>query len=193
MKKHLLLLSFILFTGFTASAQKYRTNAGIRFGRNDFGVSLQQKIFEQVTLQGIVAAGNRDIDGTLLIEKHFPLIGKGFNYYIGAGVHAGSLKEYGGYYGADVILGSEIKLPVFPLVLSVDIKPAVHVGHEDWITLDGGFTLRYILVKEKVEKKRFGIFNRGRDNDRGRGNDRNDRNRNRNNKQEEPKRRILNW
>jgi len=183
-QKHLVLLIVLLLTGITASAQKYRTNAGVRFGRNDFGVSLQQKIFDEVTLQGIVAAGNQEVDGTLLIEKHFPILGKGFNYYLGAGVHAGTLKEYGGFYGADVILGSELKLPIFPLVLSIDIKPAVHAGHADWITLDGGFTLRYILVKEKVEKKRFGIFGGNRDND---------RNNKRNNRNEEPKRRIFNW
>lgn len=186
MKKHLALLFLLLLTGLTASAQKYRTNAGIRFGRNDFGVSLQQKIMDQVTLQGILAAGGREVDGTLLIQKHFPIIGKGFNYFIGAGVHAGNLKDYGGFYGGDVILGGELKMPVFPLVFSIDVKPAVHAGHEDWITLDGGFTLRYILVKEKVEKRRFGIFGGGRDNDR------NDRNKKKNKKKEEPKRRIFN-
>jgi hypothetical protein len=178
----------LLLTWFSASAQKYRTNIGARVGRNDFGVSLQQKIMDEVTLQGILGIGSREVDGTLLIEKHFPILGKGFNYYVGAGAHVGSLKDNGGFYGADVILGTELKLPIFPLVLSLDIKPAVHASHTDWFSFDGGFTLRYILVKEKVEKKRFGIFGGGnRDDDRDR-----DRNRRRNrDKKEEPKRRIF--
>ena len=187
MKKNTLLLFLLLLTGLSASAQKYRTNIGARLGRDDFGVSLQQKIFEEVTLEGIAGVGRREADLTLLIEKHFPIIGKGFNYYLGAGAHVGTLNNYGGFYGADLILGTELKVPVFPLVLSLDIKPAIHASHSDWFAFDGGFTIRYILVKEKVEKRRFGIFGRGNRDD-----DRNDRDRRRNrNKDEAPKRRIF--
>jgi len=185
MKKYSILFLLLLLTSLSVSAQKYRTTVGARFGRNDFGVALQQKVLEEVTLEGIFAAGNREADATLLIEKHFPLLGKGFNYYLGAGAHVGSLKDYGAFYGADVILGSELKLPIFPLVLSLDLKPAIHASHSDWFTIDGGFTLRYILVKEKVEKKRFGIFGGGKDNDRNR--------KKKNNKNEAPKRRIFEW
>ncbi|GEO04847.1 hypothetical protein AAE02nite_25110 [Adhaeribacter aerolatus] len=184
MKKNTVLLFLLLLTSYAALAQKYRTNLGARLGRNDFGISLQQKIFEEVTLEGIAGIGTREADFTLLVEKHFPIIGKGFNYYVGAGAHVGTLNEYGGFYGADVILGTELKVPVFPLVLSLDIKPAIHASHSDWFAFDGGFTIRYILVKEKVEKKRFGIFGGGNRDD-----DRNNR-RNRN-KKEEPKRRIF--
>ncbi|MGV3589001.1 MAG: hypothetical protein ACO1OF_18500 [Adhaeribacter sp.] len=186
MKKSTVLLFLLLLTSLSAAAQKYRTNIGARLGRNDFGVSLQQKIFEEVTLEGIAGVGSREADFTLLIEKHYPLIGKGFNYYIGAGAHVGTVKDYGGFYGADVILGTELKLPIFPLVISLDIKPAIHASHSDWFAFDGGFTLRYILVKEKVEKKRFGIFgggNRNADSDRNR--------RNKKNKKEAPKRRLF--
>ncbi|KAA5548623.1 hypothetical protein [Adhaeribacter rhizoryzae] len=186
MKKNTILLFLLLLTSFSAFAQKYRTNIGARLGRNDFGVSLQQKILEEVTLEGIAGVGSREADFTLLVEKHYPLIGKGFNYYIGAGAHVGTVKEYGGFYGADVILGTELKLPIFPLVISLDIKPAIHASHSDWFAFDGGFTLRYILVKEKVEKKRFGIFGGGNRND---DNDRNRRNKK--NKKEAPKRRLF--
>ncbi|MDB5263208.1 MAG: hypothetical protein JWQ14_2491 [Adhaeribacter sp.] len=184
MKKYSFLLVVLLLTVYSASAQKYRTTLGARLGRNDFGISLQQKVMDEVTLQGIVGLGGREVDGTLLVEKHFPILGKAFNYYVGAGAHIGSLKDYGAFYGADVILGTELKLPLFPMVVSLDIKPAIHASHSDWFSFDGGFTLRYILVKEKVEKKRFGIFGGGnKDNDR-------DRRRNKNRK-EEPKRRLF--
>lgn len=157
MKKYPLVLLFVLFS-LAASAQKYRTAVGARLGRNDFGISLQQQVLDRNTLEGIFAVGSRDATGTVLFEHHFPILGKGFNYYLGAGAHVGTLKDHGAFFGGDVILGTELKLPIFPLVLSFDVKPAMHVHHEDWFDFASGFTLRYILVKEKKEKKKFGIF-----------------------------------
>jgi hypothetical protein len=183
----------ILFS-LAASAQKYRTAVGARLGRNDFGISLQQQILERNTLEGIFAIGNRDATGTVLFEHHFPIMGKGFNYYLGAGAHVGQLKDHGTFYGADVILGTELKLPIFPLLLSFDIKPAMHLHHEDWFDFASGFTLRYILVKEKKEKKKFGIFGGKRDESRkkkfdlfGGGQHDNDRNRSKNKDKNEKK------
>ncbi|WP_051359889.1 hypothetical protein [Adhaeribacter aquaticus] len=160
MKKYFLLLTFCFFC-LAASAQKYRTAAGIRIGKNDFGGTIQQKIMERNTLEGIVLAGTREVSGTALFEHHFPIMGKGFNWYLGAGAHVGHLKDAGGFYGGDVILGTEMKLPIFPILLSLDVKPAFHVNHEDWGRISGGFSIRYILVKEKREKRGlFGIFDR---------------------------------
>ncbi|MGV3639317.1 MAG: hypothetical protein ACO1NZ_02285 [Adhaeribacter sp.] len=168
MKRYILVLFFLLLTAATASAQKYRTAAGLRIDRNDFGISLQQKIMERNTLEGILALGSREVSGTALFEHHFPLLGKSFNYYLGAGAHVGNLKDHGAFFGGDVILGTELKLPIFPLLLSFDIKPAVHVNHEDWFDFASGFTLRYILVKEKKEKKKFGLFGGREEEERGR-------------------------
>jgi len=173
--------------GGVASAQNYRTAAGLRIGRGGFGISAQQKILERTTLEGIVALDPQELTGTLLLEKHYPLIGKGFNYYLGGGGHVGTLKDYGTFYGADAIVGAEMKLPLFPLVLSLDLKPAVHVNHEDWFNIGGGFTLRYILLKEKKERKKFlGIFGGG---------DNNDKNKKNNKKsgKEKEKTGIFNW
>jgi hypothetical protein len=179
MQKYSLVFLFLLFS-LTVSAQKYRTALGARIDRNDFGVSLQQKILERSTLEGIFAVGSRDATGTVLFERHFPILGKGFNYYLGGGAHVGTLKDHGTFYGGDVILGTELKLPIFPLLLSFDIKPAMHVNHEDWFDFASGFSLRYILVKEKKEKKKFGIFGGGKDQDQ-------DRKRNRRKKEPEKK------
>lgn len=162
MKKYILVMFWMLAAA-SASAQKYRTAIGARVDRNAFGISLQQKIMERNTLEGILTLGSREVAGTALFEHHFPLLGKGFNYYLGAGAHAGNLKDHGAFFGGDVILGTELKLPVFPLLLSFDIKPAVHVNHEDWFDFASGFSLRYILVKEKKEKKKFGLFGGNRD------------------------------
>lgn len=196
MKKYLLVILLVM-ASLGASAQKYRTAIGARIDRNDFGVTLQQKILERSTLEGIVAVGSREAAGTVLFEQHFPLLGKGFNYYVGGGAHVGTLKDHGTFAGGDLILGTELKLPIFPLLFSFDIKPAVHVGHEDWFDFASGFSLRYILIKEKKEKKRFGIF-KGRDeeDDRGRnrrpgifGGDDDDRSRKKNKRKNEPQKR----
>ena len=163
-----LFLSFFLLVTFTYSvqAQKYRTAAGIRIGRNDFGFTGQQKILKKTTLEGIAAVSGRELSATGLIEQHFPVLGPGFNIYLGAGAHIGHLKDNGTYYGGDLIAGAELKLPVVPLVLSLDLKPTFHVNHEEWGGVGSGFSIRYILIKEKKEKKKlFGILNR-KDDDR---------------------------
>ncbi|CAN5802222.1 hypothetical protein BH24BAC1_BH24BAC1_16370 [soil metagenome] len=156
-----ILLFFLVLAGLspTAVAQKYRTAAGVRIGKSDYGLTVQQKLFERTTIEGLAGFGEREARATVLLEQHFPIIGKPFNYYLGAGAHMGTLKEYGGFYGVDAIAGVEMKLPLFPLVASVDIKPAFHVNHENWVSLQGGFSVRYILVKEKRQERRImGIF-----------------------------------
>jgi hypothetical protein len=158
-KKLLVVLGVLLGLSQFATAQKYRTALGVRIGKSDFGITVQQKVFEKTTLEGIGGVSPREARGTLLLERHFPLIGKSFNYYLGGGAHVGTLKEYGPFYGADAIAGVEMKLPLFPLVASVDIKPSLHANHENWVSLQGGFSVRYILVKEKrQERKILGIF-----------------------------------
>jgi hypothetical protein len=77
----------------------------------------------------------------------------------------GNLKDRGAFYGGDLIVGTELKVPILPLVLALDLKPAFHVNHDEWGRMNGAFSIRYILVKEKKEKKKlFGIFNRKDDN-----------------------------
>ena len=167
MNKYSISFLFLVLLPFFAAAQKYRTAAGVRIGRDDFGLTVQQKIKKNTTLEGIGLVGGREVSATGLVEQHFPVIGPGFNLYLGAGAHVGHLKDHGGFYGADVLAGAEMKLPLVPLVISLDLKPAFHVNHEEWADVGGAFSLRYILVKEKKERKKlFGIFGRGDDDDR---------------------------
>lgn len=149
-----------------AEAQKYRTAAGVRLESDRFGVTVQQKIFEKSTLEGIVQVGSREYSGTVLYEWHRPLLGKRFNYYLGAGGHVGNLKDSGVFTGVDGMLGVEYKVNGLPFLLSADVKPAVHINHEDWIHLSSGVSIRYVIVKEKVEKKKLWPFGRQGDDDR---------------------------
>ncbi len=160
MNKFFIISLLLVACTFSVQAQNYRTAAGVRIGRNDFGFPGQQKILKKTTLEAIGTVSGRELSATGLIEQHFPILGPGFNIYLGAGAHIGHLKDNGTYYGGDLIAGAELKLPVVPLVLSLDLKPTFHVNHEEWGGVGSGFSIRYILVKEKKEKKKlFGIFN----------------------------------
>ncbi|MCJ8165426.1 hypothetical protein MKJ04_11280 [Pontibacter sp. E15-1] len=147
----------------TGMAQKYRTAAGVRIESDRFGVTVQQKLHDQGTLEGIASVGSREYSLTGLYEWHFPMLGKRFNYYLGAGAHIGNLKDNGVFTGGDGILGIEYKVNGLPFLLSADIKPAFHINHEDWIQLSSGISVRYVLVKEEKVKKSLWPF--GKQND----------------------------
>lgn len=173
MNKLFFVLLFLFSFQVSVQAQKYRTAAGIRIGSNDFGITAQQKILKKTTIEAIGAVGGRELSATGLVEQHFPLLGPAFNIYLGAGAHIGHLKDNGAFYGGDLIAGAELKIPIAPLIISFDLKPTFHVNHEEWGGVGSGFSIRYILVKKKKEKKKlFGIFNR-KDNDRNKGKNKN--------------------
>lgn len=147
------ILFILLFSGFLAQAQKYGTAVGVRFGNNHYGVTAKQKIIGRTTLEGIVAAYPNDYSGTLLLQQHFPLIGKGFNIYAGGGMHLGNHKESGGFYGYDAVLGAELKLPAVPIVISADVKPAYHLNHTDWFTFSTAISAHLIISKDNKKKR----------------------------------------
>ncbi|WP_192822716.1 hypothetical protein [Rufibacter sp. LB8] len=147
-------LAVLLFCGLMGSlpalAQRYKTAAGIRLGGEEIGFTLQQKVWEKTTIEGIASAAPREIKLTALAQRHWPMLGQRFNYYLGAGAHGGRLKDYGAIYGFDGIMGIEYKINGLPFLLSGDIKPAFHVKHEEWFNLGAAFSIRYVLVKEKA-------------------------------------------
>lgn len=158
-----ILLISVILTGY---GQKYRTALGPRIESDMFGLSVQQRVGERNTLEGIAAVGAREFSGTVLYEWHRPLLGQRFNYYLGAGGHVGRLKDQGVFSGGDVILGVEYKVNGLPFLLSADFKPAVHINHEDWINFSTGISVRYVILKEKPKKRSIWPF----------GNNKNDKN-----------------
>ncbi len=141
-----------------SQAQKYRTAAGIRLGGNEFGATVQQRLGDKSTLEGMALVGSREYSGTLLYQRHFPILGQRFNYYLGAGGHIGNLKDHGVFTGVDGILGVEYKINGLPILLSADVKPALHINHEDWVKLATGISIRYVILAEKKEKKKLWPF-----------------------------------
>ena len=160
MRIRMLLLLSVVFT--QVFAQQYSTAAGIRLG-GDIGLTLQQQVSKNVTVEALLQQRilHRQTTGTVLLEKHFPLAGKGFNLYAGAGPHIGHWGRRNPeansnnqlLYGATVIAGLEIKLG--KLLLSADYKPAVNIKG-GWQTFDSqtGLSARYIFIKKARPAKK---------------------------------------
>lgn len=150
-----LLLAVFLFSSLLSFSQKYRTAAGIRLG-NSFGLTAQQKIGKQATIEGIFQVplrANDDAKLTFLYEEHRKLIGKRLNFYFGAGVHKGwaASKEDPDPAGVSLIAGAEISLG--NLVISTDYKPSINaLSGVRFYESESAVSLRYIFVKPKKKK-----------------------------------------
>ncbi|WP_210114351.1 hypothetical protein [Hymenobacter aquaticus] len=159
------LLSALTLLASPAQAQKYRTAVGGRLGAGNYGLTIQQKILDKTTLEGIGIVGTREVSGTVLAERHFGILGPSLNYYLGAGGHLGNHKDDGVFGGFDGIIGAEYKVAFIPLVLSFDFKPSLELSSADWARFPTAFSIRYVLIKEK----KTGLFDKilgGGDNDR---------------------------
>lgn len=133
---------------FAGHAQKYSTAAGLRVDGNLLGITLKQRVFRTIALEGMLTGNDREMLGTLLLENHYPLIGKGLNFYIGGGGHLGGLDDFGPVMGLDAIMGAELKIPLLRLVVSADVKPAYHISHEETFDYSTAISVRYVLGKE---------------------------------------------
>lgn len=151
--KKLIYILLLICCSSPVFAQKYSTTAGVRISRDNYGFTVKQRVFKSYALEGIIAGSSNEILGTLLLEKHFPLVGKGLNFYIGGGAHMGAIKDFGSTVGADALVGAELKVPFLPLVVSADVKPAYHVVHEDWFDFNAGVSVRYIIGKDTKKQR----------------------------------------
>ncbi|GAB3239904.1 hypothetical protein GCM10027346_33540 [Hymenobacter seoulensis] len=157
------MLTAALLAPSDAHAQKYRTAAGLRLSKNNYGLTIQQKIFEKTTLEGLALVGSREVSATVLAERHFGILGPSLNYYFGAGGHVGNNKDTGGFGGLDALAGVEYKVAFTPIVLSLDFKPTVEFNSDDWARFPTALSVRYILVKEKNTGLLNGLFGDGKD------------------------------
>ena len=154
------LLFCMVVTCLWLPAQKYTTAAGIRLG-SGIGISVQQLLWDQYTLEGIVQKGllNKQTLVSALFEQHHSMLSKGTNFYIGAGPHFGSYSQAGktgesrNVFGATFIGGLEMKLG--KTLLSFDYKPSLNLtGGNSLFDSQAGVSLRYIFIKaQKKEHK----------------------------------------
>ena len=161
--------AILLFTviSLQASAQKYTTAAGIRIG-TEFGVTVQQTLWNKYTLEAIAQKGffNDLTTVSALFEQHNKIFFKGLNFYFGGGPHAGfygtkrtSFKggetyERKNAYGVTVIGGLELKLK--NVLISYDYKPAINVtGGDRFFDSQTGLSVRYIFIKAKKKEQKW--------------------------------------
>ena len=135
-----------------AQAQKYTTALGLRFGGSAYGLTLQQRVINNTTIEAIGLVSAREWSTTVLAEQHFGILGPSLNYYLGAGGHVGRNQDAGARYGLDGIVGAEYKIPVLRLVVSFDVKPSLDFGpgNADWARFPSAFSLRYIIVRRRT-------------------------------------------
>ncbi|MBC8172803.1 MAG: hypothetical protein H7X71_02760 [Chitinophagales bacterium] len=165
MKKTAAIFIFFISTSFVFS-QKYITAGGLRMSKNEVGLTVQQHIFETVTVEALAMFNIEEYYFSAMLEKHDKILwGEGFNSYFGAGPRYGKYITDSTYFGADFVFGAEYKMLLFPVVLSADIKPGFRFEQDNWFELGVGVSIRYILIKEK-KKKPFenGIFEKRKNN-----------------------------
>lgn len=148
-----LLFFLSIIVVYPLQAQRYNTGIGVRFGNNHYGATIKQRILGKTTLEGLVIIDPLQYNGTILVQQHFPVVGRGLNLYLGPGVHMGEQKETGKFYGVDFVLGAELKIPALPLVVSADVKPAYHLDHGEWFDFSTALSLHYIIGKDTKNKR----------------------------------------
>ncbi|MEQ8878391.1 MAG: hypothetical protein RLQ12_02110 [Cyclobacteriaceae bacterium] len=153
-------------------AQKYGTTLGLRLANDDrrmLGVTMQQRIFNNVTMEGIVQSDfDRNTTFHGLVKNHIPLITKRLNIYTGAGLSFGVeesfrkdpvskevINTYGNEtFGADLMIGAEITL--LGACVSLDYKPNINIsGRDNWFKDQVGISVRKVLIKDNQRKKKI--------------------------------------
>lgn len=157
MKKSVFVIAFLCFA-FSSFSQMYMTAGGLRMG-TDWGITIQQRVLDKVSVEAILQSSlqREEVLFTGLVERHYPIISKGFNIYTGGGIHKGWSNTTEGEvaiedpFGVTFVMGAEMTLGRFNI--SYDFKPALNVsGGEKSFYTQTGVSLRYVLVKNKVYK-----------------------------------------
>lgn len=156
MKRFIVLTGVVLISA-SSFAQKYITAGGIRLSNQGLGVTLQQRVTELTTIEGIAMVNFNEYSAAALFEQHHKILyQKRLNIYMGLGPQIGSYYRDSSYFGLTGLLGLEYKSFLFPIVLSADIKPLFRLDQQNWFSVGFGFSIRYVLIKDK----RTGLFAR---------------------------------
>ncbi|MFT4758212.1 MAG: hypothetical protein ACI9XO_001352 [Paraglaciecola sp.] len=165
MNKQVTSLFFLLAFSISGYAQLYTTALGLRMG-TDWGFTVQQRVLDKVTIEGIMQSSlqREEVMITGMVQQHYPLITKGLNVYMGAGMHKGwntsepdvnqidVPAKTDNPMGVSLVVGGELTLG--RLNISYDFKPAFNLkGGEKSFYTQSGVSLRYVIVKNKVFKK----------------------------------------
>lgn len=164
MKQVIIVFFFLLATAITGFSQLYTTAVGLRMG-TDWGFTLQQRVLDKTTVEGIVQSSlqREEILVTGMVQQHYPIVAKFMNVYVGGGLHKGwntsdkvntepdAPVRTDNPFGVSAVIGAEVTLG--RLNFSYDFKPAINVkGGEKNFYTQSGVSIRYVIVKNKVFK-----------------------------------------
>ncbi len=125
----IVVLAVLLYT--SAQAQDYKMGLGARFSSRaalvNTSISFKYFFNEKTAAEALFCVTDPFALG-LLVERHKPVIAKGFNFFYGGGAYAGfSGPRRAGLHG---IAGLDYKLPMIPFNLSIDWKPELTLANE---------------------------------------------------------------
>lgn len=147
------------FVRSTAYAQAYQTAGGLRLSYGGL-LSAKHAVNERNYLEGIISLRWGGVVVTGLFEWQQALNSENFQWYAGAGLHAG-IHGRENYFqpdnsanrqvqiglGMDLIGGIEYVFESLPIVVSADYKPAFYFTGERWfVPEEFGLTARYIIA-----------------------------------------------
>jgi hypothetical protein len=161
--KKLTVVTATLLSFSTLFSQQYMTAGGLRLG-TDWGLTVQQRIAKNATIEGILQSSlqREEFMLTALYERHYPLVFRGINLYVGGGLHKGWIDEPLNLefpdaeqakdpFGITLVGGAELTLGRFNF--SYDFKPAINLsGGEKTFYSQTGVSIRYVFLKNKVYK-----------------------------------------
>ncbi len=153
-----LFFGFLLFLSSHVIGQGYNTAIGVRLG-DDLGFTVQQRIANRTTIEGLFYGGrsNPDTYANVLAQRHFSLLSKKLNAYVGLGL--GSHWQYvneefedqqftiPGVIGLEATFGR--------LNLSGDVMPHLILNNNDERSYKSiaNVSLRIVIVKRKLDAK----------------------------------------
>lgn len=130
------------------SGNSYTNAIGIKF--YPAGITFKHFLDDKNAFEGIAYFYNRGTRITGLYEIHNDISElEGLRWYVGPGAHVGFFNNnYGGgiALGLDGVLGLNYKIAEAPIDISVDIQPALELGHyysNNRLSVWGGIGIRY--------------------------------------------------
>ena len=154
------LLIFLLMSNI-AYNQKYNTAIGFRFG-NDLAVSLEQRIFDNYSLQleHQDAVFTDEKNTSLIFKRHYGILGKRFNFTLGGGLGYHQELVYNdtnfGYASPAALFSVGGEFTIGRLNIIYDFMPGYQFGQEVPGTrfyTYGGIGLRYVIWERPKKSK----------------------------------------
>lgn len=150
----ILILIFCLWKPFSAFSQVYVRSSGIRMDESSIGLSMVQRIFKTMTVEGIIDFRQREFGAALVPRFHSRVIGRRLNAFVGFGAQTGFVKvtptKLQPYWGVGGMVGLEYKFNFIPIHISYDFRPLLQLdGHPDIFGFQSSFAIRIVRKSER--------------------------------------------